>query len=107
MEKAHDHIGDLNAGVIDVVLYIDFLPGSAQQAHERVAENRITQVTNVRGLIGIDAGVLHQRVKSAGNTGQALTCGNSPHARGAIQTRVDVTGAGNFKSRKTDRKSVV
>ena len=62
MQKSHHHIGHLHAGVVDVVLHIDFLPGGAQQAHKRVAQNGVAQVADVRGLVGIDAGVLDQRM---------------------------------------------
>jgi glycerol-3-phosphate responsive antiterminator len=58
MQKAHHHIGHLHAGVVDVVLHVDLLAGGAQQAHKRVAENGVAQVADVRGLVGIDAGVL-------------------------------------------------
>ena len=60
MQKSHHHIGHLHAGVIDVILYIHLLPGGAQQAHKRVAQNGVAQVADVRGLVGIDAGVLDQ-----------------------------------------------
>ena len=65
MQKSHHHIGHLNAGIVDVVLHIHLLPGGAQQADKRVTQNRVAQVANVRGLVGIDAGVLHQRVNPA------------------------------------------
>ena len=60
VEEADDHVGDLNAGVVDVVLHVDLLPGGAQQAHKGVAEDGVAQVADVRGLVGIDAGVLDQ-----------------------------------------------
>ena len=58
MLKTHHHVGNLDAGVIDVILHIDLLPGGAQHAHKRVAQNRVAQMADVRGLVGIDAGVL-------------------------------------------------
>ncbi len=60
MQKSHHHIGHLHAGVVDVVLHIHLLPGGAQQAHERIAQNGVAQVADVRGLVGIDAGVLDE-----------------------------------------------
>ncbi len=62
MQKADDHIGNLHAGVVDVVLYIDLLPRGAQQAHKGVAENGIAQMPDVRGLVGIDGSVLDEGV---------------------------------------------
>ena len=64
MQKPHHHIRHLHAGVVDVVLHIDLLASGAQQAHKCVAKNRIAQVPDVRGLVGIDAGVLHQRMNA-------------------------------------------
>ena len=36
------------------------MAGGAQQANEGVAEDRVAQVADVRGLVGIDAGVLDE-----------------------------------------------
>ncbi len=60
MHEAHDHVGHLHAGVVDVVLHVDFLTGSAKETDEGVSENGIAKVADVRGLVGIDAGVLDQ-----------------------------------------------
>ena len=62
MQKADDDVGDLDAGVVDVVLHVDFVAGGAEQAHKGVAENGVAQVADVRGLVGIDAGVLDERM---------------------------------------------
>ena len=60
MQKADHHIGNLHAGVVDVILYIDLLARGAQQAHKGVAEDGIAQMADVRGLVGVDGGVLNQ-----------------------------------------------
>ena len=60
VQESHHHIGHLHAGVVDIVLHIDLLSGGAQQADEGVAQNGVAQVADVRGLVGIDAGVLDQ-----------------------------------------------
>jgi len=60
MQKPHHHIRHLDAGVVDVVLHIDFLSGRAKQAHKRVAQDGVAQMTYVRGFVGIDAGVLDE-----------------------------------------------
>ena len=96
MQKTHHHIGYLHAGVVDVVLHGNLLAGGAQHAHERVAQNGIAQVADVRGLVGIDGGVLDERVHVACGGVALSTCG-SLRARGAIQVRVDVSCAGDFK----------
>ncbi len=58
MQEARDHIGDLHAGVIDVVLNLHLFARGAKHADERVAEDRVAQMADVRGLVGIDIGVL-------------------------------------------------
>ena len=60
MHKSDDNVRDLDAGVVDVVLHIDLLPCGAQQPDEGVAEDGVAQVADVRGLVGVDGGVLYQ-----------------------------------------------
>ena len=60
MEKAHNDVGNLNAGVVDVVLHVDFLTCGAEQTDERVAEDGVAQVADVGSLVGIDAGVFDE-----------------------------------------------
>ncbi len=62
MEESHDHVGNLDAGVVDVVLHLHGLATEAQQANERVAQDGVAQVADVRGLVGIDAGVFDQNL---------------------------------------------
>ncbi len=58
--ETHHHVGNLHAGIVDVVLDFDVLAAEAQQAHKGVAQNGVAQVADVRGLVGIDAGVFDQ-----------------------------------------------
>ena len=58
MNESDNDIGYLHAGVINVVLHIDFLPGGAEQSAEGIAKNGVAQVADMRGLVGIDARVL-------------------------------------------------
>ena len=58
VKKAEDHIGDLNSGVIDIILHFDLCARMAQQAHKSIAKHGVAQVADVRGFIGIDVGVL-------------------------------------------------
>ena len=64
MNKADDDVGDLHAGVVDVVLHFDAIAGGPQDAHERVAEHGVAHVTDVRGFVRIDAGVLDHFLRS-------------------------------------------
>ena len=54
MLEADDHVGDLDAGVVDVILHFDRVAAVSQHAHQCVAEGRVADVTDVRGLIRID-----------------------------------------------------
>ena len=60
MQKPHHNIRNLHAGIVDVVLHIDLLPIRPQNPHKRIAQDRIAQMPHMRGLVGIDTGVLHQ-----------------------------------------------
>ena len=70
IQKSHDHVGNLHAGVVDVVLNIHFPAGKPQQPDKRVAKNGVAQVADVGRLIGIDAGVLDQNL-AGGDLGAA------------------------------------
>ena len=62
LAEADDDVGDLDAGVVDVVLHFDRRAAEAQHADERVAERGIAQVADVRGLVRIDRRVLDDRL---------------------------------------------
>ncbi len=115
MQKPDHHIGDLHAGVVDVVLHIDLLSRGAQQADKRIAENRVAQMPDVRSLVGIDAGMLHQRMVLRGrraafgkswvpDPSDAFVARVGDHAcspqnsGSPVKSRVDVPGPGNFES---------
>ena len=69
VHEADDDVGHLDAGVVDVVLNVDLMAGGAEHADEGVAEDGVAQVADVRGLVGVDAGVLDQDVVSGGGSG--------------------------------------
>ena len=62
VDEAYDYVCDLDAGVVDVVLYAYFVAAfvvvGAEEALEGVAEDGVAQVANVGGFVGIDAGML-------------------------------------------------
>ena len=60
MKKPNYHVGNLYAGIVDVVLDIHFPAGKSQQTDERVSQHSVAQVSDMRGLVGIDAGVFDQ-----------------------------------------------
>ena len=62
LAEADDDVGDLDAGVVDVVLHFDRRAAEAQDAHERVAERGVPQVADVRRLVRVDRRVLDDRL---------------------------------------------
>jgi hypothetical protein len=89
VSEADNYVGYLHARVVDVVLNIDFPARSAQQPHKRVAKNGVAQVTDVRGLVGIDAGVLDQNLAEGTSTGGLRSAASSEaiHARSILTFR--------------------
>jgi len=94
--KTDDDIGDLNAGVVNVVLDVDFLAGGSQEADERIAEDGVAQVADVGGFVGIDAGVLDHCMERTFEWGWDR--GDGGGSGGAIEAGVDVAGAGDFEA---------
>src|SRR6266481_7198584 len=61
VHKAHHDISDLDSRVVNVVLDFDAISCRLKYPYKRIAEHSIADVPDVRGLVGIDAGVLdHQ-----------------------------------------------
>ena len=58
LAEADGDVGDLDAGVVDVVLDLDLAAEIAEQPAERVAERGVAEVADVRGLVRVDGGVL-------------------------------------------------
>ncbi len=97
VQKSHHHVGNLHAGVVDVILNIHFPAGKFQQPDKRVAENGVAQVADVGRLIGIDAGVLNQNL-AGGDFGPRLFVGNKGCGQFfAPEPRVDIARARQFQ----------
>jgi hypothetical protein len=56
-EPDHD-VGNLDAGVVDVVLHLDWNAPVAQHTDERVSKSGVPQVPDVRSLVGINSRML-------------------------------------------------
>ncbi len=95
--EACDYVGHLHAGIIDVVLDLDGTVGGAKHADERVAEHRIAEVTDVRGFVGIDVGVLDDNFPGDRFAGLVGGMQDTVAIRAAVQPDVDVTIAGDFE----------
>ena len=87
MQKSHHHVGNLHAGVVDVVLNIHFPAGESQQPHKSVAENGVAQMPDVRRLVGIDAGVLDQNLARGDFGGRGFSSAIRAAARSSRLSR--------------------
>ncbi len=95
-----DQIGDLHARVVDVVLHFDPLAETTQAAHQRVAEHRVAQMTDVRRLVRIDVRMFDDDL---GRRFLRVGCRSrhtGPHHRGTVEERVDVSRAGGLDARE-------
>ena len=66
MEKSHDDIGNLDAGIVDVVLNLDLVSREAENANESIADGGVPKVTDVGRLVRIDVGVLDDHLPAGG-----------------------------------------
>ena len=97
MQKAHDDVRHLHAGVVDVVLHIDFPARRAQQANKGVAENCVAQMADVRGFIRIDAGVLDQNLAGWNCGRRFLIGGQRSRKTFPLHPGIDVARARDFE----------
>ena len=97
--EADDDVGDLDAGVVDVVLDADLPAGfegvGAEEACEGVAEDGVAEVADMGGLVGVDAGVLDEAEAGAAEVG-VLVGGDAANDGGAFEVEVEVAGSGDF-----------
>ena len=95
LAEADDDVGDLDAGVVDVVLHFDRRAAESQHADERVAERRVSQVADVRRLVRVDGRVLDDGLVadavSAGLCGRQLAlAGRADEERRPVEIEVQV-----------------
>ena len=62
LAEADGDVGDLDAGVVDVVLDLDRTAQEAKQPPERVTERGVPQVADMRRLVRVDRRVLDDRL---------------------------------------------
>ena len=102
MKEGENHVGDLDAGIVDIVLHLNAAAGKVFEANERVAEHRVAQVADMRGLVGIDAGVLDDDLGGIGRRHGRLPSrffARGPEKIGAVEKRVQVAASGDFDPR--------
>ena len=106
VSQPDDDVGNLDPGVIDVVLHIDSLTGGAEQANKSVTQDGIAQMADVGGLVGIDAGVLDQGMKMALLL-RNIVADDLLHRSLAVKLAIDISGAGDGEGRKTLQRQQV
>ncbi len=101
MHQADDDVRHLHAGIVDVVLHIHALSCGAQHPHEGVAQDGVAQMPDMRCLVRIDAGVLHQRVHACAESSVLLRLRDCRQRSAAIEPRVQISRACDLKARET------
>src|SRR5260370_9622008 len=92
MEARH-HIGDLDAGVVDIILHLDTLAERSQHADERIAQRRVPKVADMRRLIRIDVGMLYNDLFRRRLRGLDLALEQAVAICPAGETDIDVAAA--------------
>ena len=96
-----DDVGDLHAGVVDVVLHLDRHAAEAEHTDERVAEGRVADVADVRGLVRVDGGVLDDGLALVGRPAyRRLGPQAGGEKRRAIEKAVQVPVGGGLDARE-------
>ena len=90
LAESDDDVGHLDAGVVDVVLHFDRRVAEAQDARERVAERRIPQMADVRGLVRIDGGMLDHGLAGFDPQRRDLAAHPADQKRGAIEIEIEI-----------------
>src|SRR5580658_4492462 len=102
MEEAEDHVGNLHAGVVDIILDFDEAAGVTQKSRESVAQHGVTDVADVRRFVRIDAGVLDDgfcglRAGGGEFMSRLFECGAKK--LGAVEKEIQVTSASHLYAR--------
>ena len=100
MLEADNNIGHLHTGVVDVVLHVHGMSRFTQQANERISQDCVAQMSYVRRLVGVNAGVLDKNFVF-GNDHAVSMRKHLPDELTAIKPRIDVSRSGDFERLKT------
>ena len=95
MEANHD-IRHLDARVVDIVLHFDRTPRRPEHPYESVSQDRVAQMADMRGLIGIDVGVLDDDLVTFSSRGKVQSAQQSMSVVTAVEPNVQVAIAGNL-----------
>ena len=92
MAEGDDDVGDLHAGVVDVVLRLDAVAEPLQAADEGVAHDGVAEVADVRGLVRIDVRVLDDDALAAVASRRHDGADVRRRERAAVEAEVEVAG---------------
>ncbi len=103
--EPNHYVGHLHARVVDVILHLHGPAVRAQHADERVAQHRVAQMADVRGLVRIDIGVLDDDLAGNRLAGFVRCVQHGVTVRAAVQPHVDVAVARHFERRHAVNRS--
>src|SRR6202022_951687 len=89
--EADDHVRNLDAGVVDVVLRFDRGALESKRADQRVTERGVAQVADVRGLVRVDGRVLDDRLLADRAFRRDLLTGAGEEEGRPVQVQIQVT----------------
>ncbi len=69
LAEADDQVRHLDSRVVDVVLHLHLMPEESQASRQRVPQDGVAQVADVRRLVRIDVGVLEDDLAARGDRG--------------------------------------
>jgi hypothetical protein len=96
-EEETDHdVRHLNAGVIDVVLNLDLVSEIVKTSDQDITQNRISQVSYVGSLIGVDVGVFDDGLAGGPRVFTSLTAQKTSQNLASIEEDIEKPGARNL-----------
>jgi hypothetical protein len=96
IEYSHDNVSHLDPGVIDIVLNFNCGTEAAQAATQDVAQHRIPEMADVRGLVGIDGGVLDDSLHTLRDVLGIPAGEELAEKTTTVEVEIEKTGSSNF-----------
>ena len=97
--ESNHHVGHLHARVVNNILHLYSPAARAQHTHERIAQHRVAQMSDVGGLVRIDIGVLDDNLAGNRLAGFVRCVQYGVTVSAAIEPHVDVAVARHFERR--------
>jgi len=98
MLETHYNVGHLHSRVVDVILHFDAMPRRTQHSDEGVTQDRVAQMADVSGLVGIDIGMLDDDLAGFRVVGGRDSVKCVVGVCAAIEPHVDVAVSGYFEA---------